>query len=296
VKSFLAIIVAVTVTATWIGCASDPPPSPLPPPTTPDLGAHSDRGRVLLAAGDFDRAEKEFALGAAATPPEPGAVSGDVALALARGRFNIAKERLAGHRATLGRRAPWLVAVVDGIQLDEKTVRKPSVNPAKEPSQSAATSAPTEEETALKELLGAGLFQDVVNRLKGNESLSPTSTRLLADAYWNLGQWKQAVPLYRIILRTESNNTTVTLHLADTLMRLQRFDESIVLYQILADSYPDKPGYWKLLGDAARAKGDKPVAIRAYTTALERGHEKTKLTSVVEQLVRESNTESDTTP
>ena len=287
---------SLTVAAVWIGCASDPTSPPQPPPSTPDLGTHSDRGRVLMAAGDFAGAEKEFAMGASATPSESGAVSGGVALALARGQFNVAKERLAGHRASLGRSAPWLVAVVDGIQQDEKTARPQTKNPVKAQPSNPATSGRTAEENALKEQLDAGLFQDVVNRLKGNESLSPTSTRLLADAYWNLGQWQQAVPLYRAILRTESNNTAVTLHLADTLMRLKRFDESIVLYQILADSYPGKPGYWKLLGDAARAKGDKPLAIRAYTTALERGHEKAELTSVVEQLVRDSKTESGTTP
>ena len=77
----------------------------------------------------------------------------------------------------------------------------------------------------------------------------------------------------------------------ETLIRLKRFDEGVLFLQILADSHPEKPGYWKMLGDAGRQKGDRALAIQAYTTAIERGHKDEMLPAIVQKLMKASDSE-----
>ena len=291
VRSFSAVVGACVLTGVFGGCNPAEEPMPAPVKVNRPASPNVDRAKVLLAEGSWEQAKIAFEAGALQTPPEPGSHVGPIALPAARGDMDQAlaaldKARRAGHDSDIRRAAPWLVAVLDGTTHgdDEKSPGDEQADLLK------PTADVSDLDAALYRRFKAADYPGIVRDLANQKDRSLVATRLLADSYWNLGQWANAVPLYRLLLRSQPNDDAVTLQLADSLIRLKRFDEGILFFQILADSHPEKPGYWKMLGDAAREKGDRTLAVQAYTTAIERGHKDDTLPTLVKKLLRDTQT------
>jgi len=258
-------------------------------PQSPNI----DRAKVLISEGNFDEARIAFETAGLKTPPEPGSHLGAVALAAAQGDMDAAIEALAharraGHESDIRRTAPWLVAVLDGKVRGGRT-KHLLASDGESTGDGLKQDGISEAEAGLYRRFKAGEFSAILAAVEKKEQRSLVETRLLADSYWNMSAWTKAVPLYRQLLRSQPNDDAVTLQLADSLIRLKRFDEGILFLQILADSHPEKPGYWKMLGDAGRQKGDRALAIQAYTTAIERGHKDEMLPSIVQELMKASD-------
>lgn len=274
-----------------LGCPSSEPTAP--PPTA--AAQASAQGQTALAAGDLATAKSHFEAAKKAGRNEPHGRLGLAAAALAEGQITEAKAQLTALR-NVGLKpaetAPYLTAAIDGAQ--KSAVEKPEDTP-EEAQPKPAVGDPAEKKDVLPSNLSdpekrqakmsqQGKYADVVRDLADVESPSPFQLKLLADAHYNMGQWKPAVAVYRQVLARNPLDEAATQYLADSLYRLGRYDDSIRFYRVLAVANPDKPGFWKLVGDAARKKGDLEVALAAYNKALQGGYDKPEVKAAIEAL------------
>lgn len=254
------------------------------------------RGGVnRLSGGDLPGAQAAFVNAKAAARNEPWGRIGLASLALSRGDVAGAREMIESLRADgldPSEVAPFLVAVIDARKdPPDAPSAEPAVAareaPTRAPAAAKAPSARADEELA--ELFRAGHYNGLIERVSRDKDPSLFRLKLLADSYYNLQQWQASVTAYRRVLAKEPTNEAVTQYLADALFRLERYDDSIRMYRLLAETNPDKPGFWKQIGDVASAKKDNEVALAAYNKAIAGGYDKPEVRSAVERLRRKLN-------
>jgi predicted Zn-dependent protease len=303
--AFRAIVLGLFLTS--FGCNEEGENSVPPAPLNYQQESHTvsevmlNRFRRHIATGDT--AAFETVMGKLKAQDRVGRYTslGRIAQAVAAGDFKRAKKLLAEQRAKgdiLYRLAPWLVTVVDGskVKIQPKTApAKPGVEQSK-PAQkvkSAPVEPKTDDDWVLKSVFDKGKYTDVVGRIQANSNPSLYEQRLLADAYYNLQKWTKAVAGYRKVLSKHPGDEQIVQYLGDSLRRLKRFDESITFYQVLAKTNPDRPGFWRTIGDVARDKGDMVMAMWAYTRAVERGYTDDEINGLVEKLLKDSAKQSE---
>ena len=292
-----------------VGCDGASPPAGPPAPT--EAQKLSARGRARLAVGDLDGAGTLFQQAIRADDADPRGHIGLAAIALAKGDDASAHAALSTLRTRgvdVRRTAPWLSAIVDARRKSNPAPRpsaldapadasapppdapkpSPSTQPPRDAKEPLAPEPPvralTPVERAAKQLFEARRFAELIEQHSPRKDRSWYESRVLADSYHSLGRWKQAVDLYRDLLTKRSLSEHVTHYLADALLRLKRYDESITFYELLAKRRPKEPGFWRLVGDAQAAKGDKKGARESYQKAIAGGYPRAKLEPALDAL------------
>ncbi len=224
-------------------------------------------------------------------PREPHGRLGLALLEVLEGNTPAAQEQLLALRA--GGIAPeseaaWFVAFLDARRHFPAVLEAPplpDVAPAPAPAPApAAEPSISGDDLALVADFRRGDYEAVRRAIEPQASPSTFRMKLLADAYYNLQDWTRAVRTYRLVLRDEPGNEPVTQYLADALVRLERYDDAIGFYRTLAEAHPTRPGFWRLIGDAAAAKGDAEVALAAYLKARDAGYDDPSLEGVLRTL------------
>ena len=281
------------------GCADPAPPAPLPAPPSaqpvqpPPVAAPpvaeclpprpvvvsaavapAAAGRTLTAKAELRSAVEQFGKASAADPASPHGAAGQVAVLLARGQIKAARRALdVADKAGLAIHevAPYLTAALKGWT----------------PPVGSRDYEITADDNALAKKLQEGKYDEVLAALRALKERTPFHMKLMGDAFYNQQQWDRAVAAYRRALAAEPDNGPVAQYLADSLLRLRRFDEAITFYTALVEANPGKIGFYRLIGDAARAKGDAEVALAAYLKAQNAGYVERDLQPAIDELKRE---------
>ena len=268
------------------------------------------RGRVRLAAGDLEGARASFESAHEAGKTEPWGRLGLASLDTLEGNHLAAQAHLKALReegVAPEEHAPWLVAMIDGsrslpqpappdtgqaVVIDIESPPEAPATPTPAPSDSgpkpsAVQPPPPQPQTPAEQeahaLYEKGEYAEVVARLGKSDARSIYESSVLGDSYYALRNWDEAVRIYRRVLMKRPGDERVTQHLADALLRLGRHDEGIRFYTVLADTHPDRPAFWRLVGDAQVAKGDPQAAIVAYEKALAGGYDTPDLRKALEK-------------
>ncbi|MFT5430424.1 MAG: tetratricopeptide (TPR) repeat protein, partial [Myxococcota bacterium] len=248
-------------------------------------------GRKLLTQGDRKAATAHFKRAVQEGSDEAHGRLGLALVAIVEGRTPDAQEQIVALRAKgiePADTAPWLTAL-----LDSRKHIPPPIPDADEPEDEADVPPPkpvrqkaelTDREKGLSALFQSGNYSEVIKQTETAENQTLFELKLVADGHYNLQNWTRAVPAYRRVLRDEPGNEPVTQYLADALYRLKRYDEAIAFYRVLAENNPERPGFWRLIGDTATAKGDDEVALAAYLRALQGGYDDQNVNTAVEDL------------
>ena len=252
-------------------------------------------GRDRLADGDKKAARAHFQRALDLAPKEPHGRLGLAVLELLEGNTPAALDQVVALRAAgidPASDAPWLVAFLDAREHFPAalTVNAGSAGDVVEPPKAApdavesVTAEPLATDAPLVEAFRRGDYEAVRRAIEPETSPSLFRQKLLADAYYNLQDWTRAVRAYRLVLRQDPGNEPVTQYLADALVRLKRYDEAIGFYRVLAENNSARPGFWRLIGDVAMAKGDEEVALASYLKAVAAGYDDPSVKAAIETL------------
>ena len=264
------------VPAQPISAAPDPVVECLPPrPVVASAAvAPAATGRTLTAKAEFRSAIEAFGKASAADTKSPHGAAGQITVLLARGQVAAARRALdVASEAGLAIHevAPYLTAALKGWT----------------PPAGSRDYEITAADQALAKKLQAGQYDEVLNVLRALKERTPFHMKLMGDVFYNQQKWARAVAAYRRALAAEPDNGPVAQYLADALLRLRRFDEAITLYTALVEANPGQIGFYRLIGDSARAKGDSEVALAAYLKAQKAGYVERDLRPVIEELKRD---------
>lgn len=251
-------------------------------------------GRAKLAEGDKKAARAHFQRAMEVGPKEPHGRLGIALIELIEGNTPSAEDQLVALRAgglDPAREAPWLVTLLDArrhfpaaeavMRGGSPDVTQPAAAPDTAPSAEQNHAAPVDGDAPLIESFRRGDYEAVRRAVEPEPSPTLFRQKLLADAYYNLQDWTRAVRTYRLVLRAEPANEPVTQYLADALVRLGRYDDAIGFYRVLAENNPTRPGFWRLIGDAATAKGDTEVALASYLRAVSAGYDDANVNAAI---------------
>jgi tetratricopeptide (TPR) repeat protein len=190
---------------------------------------------TMLALGDFDRAAAYLALALERFPGQPRAVA-----------MLAAVERFRGRQAE-GDAFYNTLAGLDRWRVYSDTL-------------------------LLSWLESSGRFQEAVPVAERVILLAPGDLRMrlvLADLYFRLNRFGEALPLYQAVIRRGTgNDPSVWLKLGYCAEQSGRVDDAIAAYRRSLDLDPSQAPVWSMLAALYEQKGDKETAIRAYRQAL----------------------------
>jgi len=118
----------------------------------------------------------------------------------------------------------------------------------------------------------AGRFEEAVPVVERIVLLEPGDMRMrlvLADLYFRLQRFKDALPQYQGVVRVAGAEAPTWLKLGFCAEQSGRPDEAIAAYRRSLDLDPNQVPVWSMLGELYERKGETETAIKAYRQALE---------------------------